>query len=73
MQEITYCLSRKKDTRNINPKIIKTKNNKRVKLSKCSICNNKKSTFISQGSGLFDSLGLQTPQNRIKKCFVECF
>ena len=73
MQEITYCLSCKKDTRNINPKIIKTKNNKRVKLSKCSICNNKKSTFISQGSGLFDSLGLQTPQNRIKKCFVECF
>ena len=73
MQEITYCLSCKKDMRNINPKIIKTKNNKRVKLSKCSICNNKKSTFISQGSGLFDSLGLQTPQNRIKKCFVECF
>ena len=50
--------------------------------SKCSICNNKKSTFtaepsplerISQGSGLFDSLGLNTPQNRIKKCFVGYF
>ena len=33
-------------------------------LSKFSICNNKKSTFISQGSGLFDSLGLTTPQNK---------
>ena len=33
-------------------------------ISKCSICNNKKSTFTSQGSGLFDSLGLNTPQNR---------
>ena len=35
-------------------------------LSRCSICNNKKSTFISQGSGLLDSLGLYTPQNRMK-------
>ena len=25
-------------------------------LSRCSICNNKKSTFISQGSDIFDSL-----------------
>ena len=70
---ITYCLSRKKDTKNIDPKVVKTKNNKRVIISRCSICNNKKCTFISQGSGLLDSLGLNTPQNRIKKCFVECF
>ena len=34
--------------------------------SNCSTCNNKKSTFISPGSGLFDSLGLNTPQNRMK-------
>ena len=32
----------------------------------CSVCGNKKSRFISQRSGLFDSLGLNTPQNRIK-------
>ena len=31
-----------------------------------SVCNNKKSRFISQGSGLLDSLGLNTPQNRMK-------
>ena len=55
MREITYCLSCKKYTRNTDPRIVKTKNNKRVMLSKCSICNNKKYTFISQGSGLFDS------------------
>ena len=66
MPEITYCLSCKKDTKNIDPKIVKTKNNKRVMSSKCSICNNKKSIFILQGSGLFDSLGLNTPQNRTK-------
>ena len=50
MRDITYCLSCKKDTRNIYPRIVKTKNNKRVMSSKCSICNNKKSIFISQGS-----------------------
>ena len=30
MREITYCLSCKKDTRNIDPRIVKTKNNKRM-------------------------------------------
>ena len=34
MREITYCLSCKKDMRNIDPRIVKTKNNKRVMLSK---------------------------------------
>ena len=58
----SYCLSCKKDTENINPKIVRTKNNRLMMLSKCAICNNKKSRFISQGSGLFDSLGLNTPQ-----------
>ena len=36
----TYCLSCKKDTRNIDPKVIKTKNNRKMMLSRCSICNN---------------------------------
>ena len=55
------CLSYKKDTRNIDPKVIKTKNNRKMMLSRCSIYNNKKSTFVSQGSGCLDSLGLNTP------------
>ena len=42
----TYCLSCKKDT-----KTIKTKNNRKMMLSRCSICNNKKSIFVSRGSG----------------------
>ena len=73
MREITYCLSCKKYTRNINPIIVKNKNNKRVMLSKCSICSNKKSTFVSHGSGLFDSLGLNTPQNRMKNALWNVF
>ena len=73
MREITYCLSCKKDTRNINPRIVKNKNNERVMLSKCSICNNKKSAFISRGSGLFDSLGLNASQNRMKNALWKAF
>ena len=42
----TYCLSCKKGSRNIDPKVIKTKNNRKMMLSRCSICNNKKSTRI---------------------------
>ena len=69
----TYCLVCKKYTGNINPKVIKTKNNRKMMLSRCSICNNKKLTFISQGSGLLDSLGLNTPQNRMKNSLWNAF
>ena len=70
MREITYCLSCKRD---IDTRIVKTKNNKRVMSSKCSSCNNKKSTFNSQGFGLLDSLGLNTPQNRMKNALWNAF
>ena len=33
MREITCCLSCKKDTRNINPRIAKNKNNRQMMLS----------------------------------------
>ena len=62
----TYCLSCKKDTKNIDSKVIKTENNRKMMLSRCSICNNKKSTFVSQGSGIFDNLIYNTRQNRMK-------
>ena len=73
MRHITYCLSCKKNTRNMNPKVVKTKNNRKMMLSRCSICNNKKCPFISQGSGLLDSLGLNTPQNRMKNALWNAF
>ena len=73
MRDITYCLSCKKDMESIDPKVIKTKNNRQVIISRCSICNNKKSIFISQRSGLFDSLGLNTPQNRMKNALWNAF
>ena len=73
MRAITYFLSCKKDTRNIDPKVVKIKNSKRMIISRCSICNNKTSTFISRGSGLLDSLGLNTPQNRMKNALCNAF
>ena len=73
MRAITYCLSCKKNTRNIDQKIIKTKNNRQMMISRCSICNNEKSASISQGSGLLDSLGLNTPQNRMKNALWSAF
>ena len=42
-------------------------------LSRCSICNNKKSTFLSEGSGWLDSLRLNTPQNRMKNALWNAF
>ena len=69
----TYCLSCKNDTRNIAPKVIKTKNNRKMILSRCSTCNNKKSTFISQGSGIFDSLIYNTNRDRMKNALWNAF
>ena len=68
----TY-LSCKKDTKNIDSKVIKTKNNRKMMLSRYSICNNKKSTFISQGSGIFDSLIYNTRQNKMKDTLQNAF
>ena len=42
-------------------------------LSRCSICNNKKSTFVSQGSGIFDSLVYNTNGDRMKDALWNAF
>ena len=42
-------------------------------LSRCSICNNKKSTFLSEGSGIFDSLICDTNRDRIKDALLKAF
>ena len=68
----TYCLVCKKIINNANSKTVKTKGRLMIKSSR-TICGNKKSRFISQGSGLFDSLGLNTPQNRMKNALWNAF
>ena len=42
-------------------------------LSRCSICNNKKSTFISQVSGIFDTLVYNTNQDRMEDALWNAF
>ena len=63
----SYCLPCKKDTENINPKIVQTKNNRLMMLSKCAICNNKKSRFIKEqeARGLLSNLGIRTLLSKI--------
>ena len=67
----TYCLVCKILTEN---NIEKVKNKGRLMMkSICPICGNKKSRFISQGSGLFDSLRLNNPQNRMENALWNAF
>ena len=65
----TYCLVCMKNTDNINSKMLKTKNNRLMLLSQCSVYKNKKSRFISEkeakGSGILSSLGIKTPLSNI--------
>ena len=61
----TYYLVCRKDTDNINSKMIKTKNGRLMLSPQCSVCKNKKSGFISEkeakGPGILSSLGIKTP------------
>ena len=63
----TYCVNCKKDTENIDPKIFKTKNNRLIMQSKCSVCKNKKSRFVKEqeAKGLLSNLGIKTPLSKI--------
>ena len=44
----TYCMTCKKDTENIYPKMVRTKNNRLIMQSKCSVCEIKKSKFVKE-------------------------
>ena len=67
-----YCLVCKNYTDNNNLRVVKIKQRLMLK-SNCSVCENKKNMFTSRGSGLLDSLGLNTPQNRMKNALWNAF
>ena len=53
----TYCGKCRKDTDNIDPKMFRTKNNRLLMQSKCSVCKNTKSRFVKeQARGLLSDL-----------------
>ena len=57
----------RKDTENIDPKMVRTKNNRLVMQSKCSACGIKKSRFVKEqeAKGLLSNLEIKTPLSEI--------
>ena len=43
---LSYCVKCKKNTESINPKVTETTNGKMMILSKCAICDSKKSNVL---------------------------
>ena len=63
----TYCIKCRKDTENIDPKMVRTKNNKLIMQPKCSVSGIKKSRFVKEQEpkGLLSNLGIKTPLSKI--------
>ena len=63
----SYCVKCKKDTKSLNSKIFKTKNNRLMMQSKCPVCEIKKSRFMKEqeAQGLLSNLGIRTPLSKI--------
>ena len=64
---LSYCLKCRKDTESKNSKVVKTKNGRIMLLSKCTVCNSKKSKFIKEQEAreLLSSLRMREPSSQI--------
>ena len=62
-----YCLKCRKNTENINSRVSKTSNGRTMVLSKCAICESKKSRFIKnqEAKGLLSNLGVRKPLSKV--------
>ena len=62
-----YCVKCRKDTENIDLKMVRTKNNRLIMQPKCSVWGIKKSTFVKEqeAKGLLSNLGIKTPLSKI--------
>ena len=63
----TYCVKCRKDKENVDPKMVRTKNNILIMQSKCSVCEIKKLIFVKEqeAKGLLSNLGIKTPLSKI--------
>ena len=63
----TCCVKCRKNTKNLNSKIFKTKNGRLTMQSKCADCGIKKSRFVEEqeAKGLLSTLGIKTPMSKI--------
>ena len=57
-----YSVKCRKDTENIDPKMVRTKNNRLIMQSKCPVCGIRKSRFVKEQEvkGLLSNLGIKT-------------
>ena len=67
MKKETYCLACRKYTKNINPKIVRNRQNGLMIQSNCAVCNSKKSRFIKEqkAMGILSNLGIKTPLSKV--------
>ena len=63
----TYCVKCRRDPENIDPKMIRTKNNRLIMQSKCSVCRIKKTRCVKEQEtrDLLSNLGIKTPLSKI--------
>ena len=63
----TFCVKCRKDAENIDPRIVRTKNNRLVIQSKLSVSGIKKSRFVKEqeGKGLLSNLRIKTTLSNI--------
>ena len=63
----SYCLKCKKHTKNVDPQVSSTSNDKFMILSKCAICGSRKSKFIKKqdAKGLLSKLGVKIPLSNV--------
>ena len=63
----SYCLKYRTNTENINPSVSKINNCRTMVLSKCAICDSKKSIFTKneEAKGLLSNLGIRTPLSKV--------
>ena len=67
MKKEIYCLVCRKYTKNINPKIVRNRQNGSMIQSNCVICGSKKSRFIKeqQAMRILSNLGIKTPLSKV--------
>ena len=72
---LSYCMKSRKNTGNKNSKVAKTKNLRRMLVSKSAFSGNRKSNLIKQqeASGLLSGLGIKTPLKNMSLLFPLLF
>ena len=63
----TSCVKCGKDTGSVDPKTVRTKNNRLIMQAKCTVCEIKKTRFVKEQEAkcLLSNLGIETPLSKI--------